>query len=128
MACRRALMVATEGNARIVSTVAAGFPVSATVLGMKPFHFETTLEMTAEAPTETTAETTAESGGGGRLLFLSPNQIVAGAPVKLETVDHLWLGHVVECRPQGTGWRTVVRIAHSLTNLPELLKLAARFE
>ena len=124
MACRRALMVATEGNARIVSTVAAGFPVSATVLGMKPFHFETTLEMTAEA----LAETTAESGGGGRLLFLSPNQIVAGAPVKLETVDHLWLGHVVECRPQGTGWRTVVRIAHSLKNLPELLKLAARFE
>jgi len=117
-------MVATEGNARIVSTVAAGFPVSATVLGMKPFHFETTLEMTAEA----TAETTAESGGGGRLLFLSPNQIVAGAPVKLETVDHLWLGHVVECRPQGTEWRTVVQIAHSLTNLPELLKLAARFE
>ena len=124
MACRRALMVATEGNARIVSTVAARFPVSATVLGMKPFHFETTLEMTAQ----TTAETTAESAGGGRLLFLSPNQIVAGAPVKLETVDHLWLGHVVECRPQGTGWRTVVRIAHSLTNLPELLKLAARFE
>lgn len=120
MACRRALMVATEGNARIVSTVAARFPVSATVLGMKPFHFETTLEVTAQ--------TTAESGGGGRLLFLSPNQIVAGAPVKLETVDHLWLGHVVECRPQGTEWRTVVRIAHSLTNLPELLKLAARFE
>ena len=113
-------MVATEGSACTVGTVAAGFAVAATVLGIKPFYFETTLE--------TTAETTAEGGADGCLVFLSPNQIVAGAPVKLETVDRLWLGHVVECRPRGTGWGTVLRIAHSLKNLPELLKLAARFE
>lgn len=108
-------MVAVEGNARTVSTAAPGLPVAATVLGIKPFYFQTTAEKTAETAVET-------------IVFLSPNQIVAGAPVKLETENHLWLGHVVECRSQGTGWRTVLRIEHSLSNLPELLKLAARFE
>jgi hypothetical protein len=90
---------------------AVGFCVAATVLGVKPFLFQTTAEDL-----------------DSRLVFLSPNQIVAGAPVKLETDNSLWLGHVVECRPRNDRWRTVVQIEHSLTNLPELLKLAARFE
>ena len=104
-------MVATDRAAQTVDKSADGFGVSATVLGVKPFYFQTTIEDCNHF-----------------LIFLSPNQIVAGAPVKLETKDRLWLGHVVECRPQSDRWRTVLRIEHSLVNLQELLKLAARFE
>jgi len=92
--------------------VAAGMVVAATVLGRKPFHFETVVG----------------EWEGGPLVFQSPNQIVMLAPVKLQTEHQLWLGEVVECRPDGNGWRTTMRVLHALNHLPELLKLAARFE
>ncbi len=96
----------------VTEQVATGMVVAATVLGQKPFHFETVVS----------------EWDGGPLVFQSPNQIVMLAPVKLQTGQRLWLGEVVECRPEGDGWRTTLRVRHALNHLPELLKLAARFE
>jgi len=96
----------------VTAEVSAALTVAATVLGERPFHFETVLEAGDNAP----------------LIFLSPHQIVIEAPVKLETEDRLWMGQVVECRPEGDQWRTVIRVEHSLSNLPELLKSVRRFE
>jgi len=96
----------------VAEEVFTGLAVAATVLGARPFHFVTKME-----PHES-----------GPLQFVSPQQIVVLAPVKLMTADRLWLGHVMECRAEGDGWRTTMLVEHWLHNLPELLNLAARFE
>ncbi len=96
----------------VTEQVTAGTVVAATVLGRKPFRFETVVS----------------EWDGGPMVFQSPNQIVMLAPVKLQTDQRLWLGEVVECRAEGNGWRTTMRVRHALNHLPELLKLAARFE
>ncbi len=93
-------------------TEAVGLNVAATLLGEKPFHFETVLEY----------------DNAGNASFLSAHQIILGSPVKLETPELLWLATVLTCRREAGRWRATLRIEHLLRNLPELLKLAARFE
>ena len=96
----------------VTHRVSAEMVIAATVLGEKPFHFETVVG----------------EWDGGPLIFNSPNQIVMRAPVKLEIEDRLWLGEVVECRSDGDAWRTTIQVRHALHDLQELLNLAARFE
>ncbi len=95
----------------VTAQVHTGLAVAATVLGARPFHFHTVLDRWGAEPFQ----------------FLSPQQIVALAPVKLQTEDRLWLGHVTECRAEGEEWRTTMQVEHSLCGLPELLNLASRF-
>ena len=89
-----------------------GLAVAATLLGETPFRFETVLE----------------DLGGGAPRFLSAHQIIVGSPVKMETEDLLWMGTVSSCHREGTQWRATMRVEHELRNLPELLRLAARFK
>ncbi len=96
----------------VTDRAAVGTTVAATVLGVKPFHFETVVA----------------EWEGGPLIFHSPKQIVVTAPIKLETEETLWLGEVVNCHPDGHLWRTTLCVKHTLRRLPELLNLAARFE
>lgn len=95
----------------VADQVSTGTAVAATVLGERPFHFETAVGQ----------------WDGGLLSFDSPNQIVVQAPVKLESKDRLWLGEVMECRLQSGAWRTTIHVRHALADLPVLLRLAARF-
>lgn len=92
--------------------VQTGLAVTATLMSDKPVHFETHLQETdSNAPT-----------------FLAPHQITLHTPIKLETRECLWMGTVCTCFPEGPVWRVTLKIEHCLRNLPELLKLAARFE
>ena len=92
--------------------VEMGLAVKATLMSESPVGFETHLEEVEPAG----------------LTFLAPHQITLRTPVKLETQDCLWMGTVTTCVPEAAVWRVTLAIEHCLRNLPELLKLASRFE
>ena len=97
----------------MISEVSMGLTVvAATLLGEQPFQFETVF---GDSP-------------DGAVTFLSPHQIVVGAPVKLECNDRLWMGTVRSSRLEGASWWTTLDVEHSLRNLAELSKLASRFQ
>jgi len=85
--------------------------VQVTVLGEKPFRFETTLPDPDSRPME----------------FQAPRRIALQSLVKVQTSDRLWLCVVSRCKPEGAVWRTTLEVEHALTNLPDLLNLAKRF-
>ena len=96
----------------MISEVSTGLTVvAATLLGEQPFQFETVFRDSQE----------------GAVTFLSPHQIVIGAPVKLESNDRLWMGTVRSSQRENGSWWTTLDVEHSLANLAELSKLASRF-
>jgi hypothetical protein len=61
----------------------------------------------------------------GKLLTLDGAPLLAtGSAVKVREGDRLWLGEVIECRPNGFA---VVEIVHYLKNVQDLSTLAERF-
>jgi predicted RNase H-like nuclease (RuvC/YqgF family) len=61
----------------------------------------------------------------GKILTLSGAPALApGQLVKVREADRLWLGELIECHPGGLA---VVQVVHSLRNVDQLSRLAARF-
>jgi hypothetical protein len=64
------------------------------------------------------------AAGDSFLRIANAPPLPLNTPVKVLDDDCLWLGRVIECRPDGTA---MVQILHSLNNLTELTRLAELF-
>jgi hypothetical protein len=64
------------------------------------------------------------TAGDSFLKIANAPPLPLGATVKVLDDDCLWLGRVIECRPNGTA---TVQVLHSLNNLTELTRLAELF-
>jgi hypothetical protein len=60
----------------------------------------------------------------GRLKIAGAVALPLGSAVKIIEGDHLWLGEVIECHPEGVA---VIQVSHSLDNITELTRLAGQF-
>ena len=57
----------------------------------------------------------------------APQKVAAGAVVKIEAGDELFLGEVVHCRASEGGWLLGVRLTHVLSGLAALSRMAREF-
>lgn len=86
-------------------------PVQVTILGEKPKRFESSVVRLEKRMLSVRARV--------RLPLLTL--------LKIETGEQLWMGEVIECRPDGEGWIASIELRHALRDLTGLARLAERF-
>jgi hypothetical protein len=92
------------------------------MVAVLPVFVNGTLTLLFEQPV--TLDISIESVKGAEMRIRSPRLVPLRTLARVSRGECLWLGEVIECRPDGTA---VIEIAHALKDVENLARIADRF-